>query len=317
MEFNQFPYTYKEGLEKDANQKISEITQKRNESINKLDASKRNTVRNLNSFKSTGNLPAGPYMGGGGIIGLIVGVFVCFTNGDAIDSQIHFSASLGSAFAFWFMFGVIGGILGLIIWGLIAAAQSRSNKSIDNRIASTEKNADSQIAKETKRFDKVIGQVRQEADAQYKVYLQGFNAEAQKMSVRFAESSLAVEVIDWMTSGFANTIDAADRRSHVQEINIPFVFKTYRNKIECNLGTFDFEIKRCDELETPLEQTALTRAIASAIQLNITMKYPQDASGTNIVTNISYAYYKDYVSATIIYTATNGNYKKTKSWTEK
>ncbi len=314
MNFNQFPYTYKEELERSTNQRISQITNQKNDAIHRLNTSKNNTVSNLNSSKSTGEPQYLSFAGGGGVVGLIVGVFVCFTNGDAIDSQIHFSDSIGSAFAFWFMFGIIGAVLGLIICGLIAAAQNGSNKSIDNQIASANQNAENKIATENENCEKAIAKVRAEADAQYQAYLNGFNAEAQKMSVRFAESPLAVEVIDWMTNGFVKTIDAADRRSHIQQINIPFVFKIYRNKIECNLGTYDFEIKRCDELETPLEQTALTRAIASAIQLNITMKYPQDASGTNIVTNIKYDYYNTYVSATIVYTATNGNYKETRGW---
>lgn len=314
MNFNQFPYTYKEELERRTNQRISQITNQKNDAIHRLNTSKNNTVRNLNSSKSTGEPQYLGFAGGGGVVGLIVGIFVCFTNGDAIDSQINFSDSIGSAFAFWFMFGIIGAVLGLIICGLIAAAQNGSNKSIDNQIASANQNAENRIALENENYDKAIAKVREEANEQYQSYLNGFNTEAQKMSVRFAESPLAVEVIDWMTNGFAKTIDAADRRSHIQEINIPFVFRTYRNKIECNLGTFDFEIKRCDELETPLEQTALTRAIASAIQLNITMKYPQDASGTSVVTNIAYDYKNDNVMATIVYTAPNGNYKATRGW---
>ena len=314
MDFNRLPYIYKEELDKITNKKISQITQQKNDAIHKLNTSKNNTVNSLNSSKSNGELPYLGFAGGGGIIGLIVGIFVCFTNGDAIDSQINFSDSIGSAFGFWIIFGIIGAVLGLIICGLIAAAQNGSNKSLDNQIASANQNAENRIALENENCDKAIARVREEANAQYQAYLNGFNAEAQKMSVRFAESPLAVEVIDWMTSGFVKTIDNADRRSHIQEINIPFVFRTYRNKIECNLGTFDFEIKRCDELETPLEQTALTRAIASAIQLNVTMKYPQDSSGTNVVTNIVYEYKNDNVMATIVYTAPNGNYKATRGW---
>lgn len=134
------------------------------------------------------------------------------------------------------------------------------------------------------------------------------------MSVRYAESALATEVINWMTEGFARTIDATDRRSHIERINVPFSFNVYTNKITCNLGTYDFEIKRCANLTSPLEQTAIARAIASAIQLNITMKYPKDASGTDFVLNISYAYAENHVSASITYTAPNGNYRSVQSW---
>ena len=134
------------------------------------------------------------------------------------------------------------------------------------------------------------------------------------MSVRYSESKLATEVIDWMSKGFSKTIDASDRRSHIEKINVPFSFKVYPDKISCPLGTYDFEIKRCANLNSPLEQTALARAIASSIQLNITMKYPKDASGTDFVLDIAYAYSENYVSISIIYTAPNGNYKPVKQW---
>jgi hypothetical protein len=265
MQFNQFPYSFLQELDRVTNQKINQVTQQKNEAIHRLNTNNNNTVHNLSSSKNTSEPKYGQFAGGGFITGLVIGAFVCFTNGDAIDAKINFSDSIGSAFMFWLMFGAIGAVIGLILCGLVASAQNGSNRSIDNQIETAKNNTEQRIADETKRCEEAIQKIRDDANYQYQNYLSGFNAEAQKMSVRFAESPLAVEVIDWMTNGFAKTIDAADRRSHIQEINIPFVFRTYRNKIECNLGTFDFEIKRCDELETPLEQTALTRAIASAI----------------------------------------------------
>lgn len=314
MQFNQFPYSFLQELDRVTSQKINQVTQQKNEAIQRLNTNNNNTVHNLSSSKNTSEPKYGQFASGGFITGLVIGAFVCFTNGDAIDAKINFSDSIGSAFMFWLMFGAIGAVVGLILCGLVASVQNGSNRSIDNQIATAKNNTEQRIADETQKCEEAIQKIRDDANYQYQNYLSGFNAEAQKMSVRFAESPLAVEVIDWMTNGFAKTIDAADRRSHIQEINVPFVFRTYRNKIECNLGTFDFEIKRCDELETPLEQTALTRAIASAIQLNITMKYPQDASGTNVVTNIAYDYKNDNVMATIVYTAPNGNYKATRGW---
>lgn len=314
MQFDQFPYSFKQNLDTLTNQKINQVNQQKNDAVYRLNKFKDNAVHSLSSSKNNSEPEYGTFAGGGFVTGLVVGAFVCFTNGDAIDAKINFSSSIGSALMFWLLFGIVGAVIGLILCGLLAAAQNGSNNSIDNQIASQKRSTDQKIEMENQKCNEIIKRIREDANAQYVAYLNGFNAEAQKMSVRFAESPLAVEVIDWMTNGFANTINSADRRSHVQEIKIPFVFKIYRNKIECNLGTYDFEIKRCDELETPLEQTALARAIASAIQLNITMKYPQDVSGTKIVTDISYDYYNNHVSATIIYTATNGNYKKTRGW---
>ena len=171
------------------------------------------------------------------------------------------------------------------------------------------------IEEERKKFEENIEKIKQEYEIRFADYVKLFEKKAQDLSVNYAESAVAVEVIEWMTAGFCKTIDSADRRSHIQEISVPFIFRTYRNKIECQLGIFDFEIKRCDELKNPLEQTALARAIAAAVQLNITMQYPEDISGTTVVTNIFYAYDDDNVATTITYTAPNGNYTKTRDWT--
>ena len=171
------------------------------------------------------------------------------------------------------------------------------------------------IEEEQKNFEESIEEIKRENELRFSEYVKLFEKKAQDLSINYAESTVAVEVIDWMTDGFSKTVDSADRRSHIQEISVPFAFRTYRNKIECQLGTFDFEIKRCDELRNPLEQTALARAIAAAVQLNITMKYPEDVSGTDVVTNIFYTYNDDNVVTTITYTALNGNYKETRGWT--
>lgn len=92
------------------------------------------------------------------------------------------------------------------------------------------------------------------------------------------------------------------------------MFTVFANKITCNLGTYDFEIKRCANLPNPLAQTVLARAIASAMQLNIIMKYLQDNSGTDIVTNMNYTYGENNVTTTLTYTAPNGNFKATRGW---
>ena len=117
-----------------------------------------------------------------------------------------------------------------------------------------------------------------------------------------------------MTNGFCKTIDAADRRGHVEKITVPFVFNVFVDKITCNLGTFDFELKRCRSLNNPLEQTALARAIVSAIQLNIIMRYPKDSSGTDVSIDISYSYTDEYSATTITYVAPNGHYKAVRGW---
>ena len=196
-----------------------------------------------------------------------------------------------------------GAIIGAVRAGSVNAEHDRKEKVAEQKAAS-----------ERDWCEKATREIYAQAARDIASYETAFEVEAQKMSVKYAESTLAIEVINWITEGFSGIIDAADRHSHIERINVPFSFNVYANKITCNLGTYDFEIKRCAYLTTPLQQTAIARAIASAIQLNITMKYPRDVSGTDFVLNISYDYAQDYVSVEITYTASNGNYCAAKQW---
>lgn len=283
MKLDLFPPVYKSELDVRTQQIVSQ-EQSRSKS-------QQNTIRN-----NTGSKPDSfMIVIGTGFVGFVIGFFICCANCEspkASDSLLP-----------WFLW-TIGA---LIVGGIIAAA---INKSYEESVRTANYNANN----EAKNSEKMINQVRASAEQEYANYVANFESSAQQMSVQFAESQLAIEVIDWMTTGYTKTIDSADRRSHIESVNIPFVFNVYTNRITCNLGTFDFEIKRCRNLNGPLEQTALARAIASAIQLNITMKYPKDISGTDIVTNISYSYGNDFVSATLIYTAANGNYRAVRDW---
>ncbi len=289
MSFDYFPPSY--------NKKLDAMAQDSIDRENKRSQERQTDIKN-----QPGKTPeAASIVMGGGIVGAVVGFFVCANDVSSGFSNDDWGpiASLG----LWILYAIIGLIAGGIIYGFVKAKHN-SNTSDASVWAQNE------ISASKNRIEDIIKKKEQDA----RTYYQQFEAAAQQMSVQFAESQLALEVIEWMTNGFIKSINAADRRTHIQSINIPFVFYVYKNKITCNLGTYDFELKRCRNLNGPLEQTALARAIASAIQLNITMKYPQDSSGTNIVINTTYAYNDDHVSASVIYTAPNGNYRTVRDW---
>ena len=274
MSFNVFPPVFKRNLDERVKDDIDR--EKRRTDV---------TQKTINSNKSEKPAATGFFVAGA-VIGFGVDMFMCIAkdNGNT-----------------WWT--ILGLILGGIMYGIVLAVH---NESISN--------ADEKLSREINLSQRTICQIVETAEDEYKKYCSEFEESAQIMSVDFAESQLAIEVIDWITNGFIKTNDAADRRTHIQEIHIPFVFNVHKNKITCNLGTYDFELKRCRNLNSPLEQTALSRAIAAAIQLNITIKYPQDSSGTNVVINTTYTYNDDHVSASVIYTAPNGNYRAVRDW---
>lgn len=285
MKVYEFPTTYKQTLDQRTAQKI-------------IDEESRSNNQQYSIRRQLGEKPDGSiYTLGVGFVGFVIGFFICCNNGDNPDGTI------GSTLGTW----LICTIIGLVIGAIISSSVSKSyNESVNAANCSLEREKEQTVHNKEK--------IQADAEKEYCDYIAQFEAAAQSMSVQFAESQLAIEVIEWMTQGFAKAIDSTDRRSHVERIDVPFMFQVYSSKITCDLGTFDFVIERCRDLESPLEQTALSRAIASAIQLNITMKYPKDASGTDIVTDIYYRYRTDYVNTTVFYSAANGNYKAVRDW---
>ena len=274
MEFNQFPHQFAATKNNEVKLKIAQL---------RNDCEQHHT--------SSSNVPSEPNPWKFGCLSFVVGYFIIYLIAGLAMFILGPVAEVGAvAFVpFW-------------IWYSIsrykAKKQAYSSAVADNRT----------------QIHQRIYVLEEQTKREIEEYQRLFESNAQKMSVDFAESKLATEVINWMTDGFSRTIDATDRRSHIEKINVPFSFNVYTNKITCNLGTYDFEIKRCADLTSPLQQTAIARAIASAIQLNITMKYPKDVTGTEFVLNTSYTYIGDCVSVVITYTAPNGNYQSVQSW---
>ena len=283
MNLNKFPPVYKAELDKRTQQQLLAETDH--------SAEAQRSMRATSAPKPDGGLITFC----GGVIGCAIGFFTCVSNCNG--------ETFGEVFGPWILLTIAGLAVGGILAAIINKQYEENAQEIASQISSEENH--SQVSRE---------KILTDAENEYERYVLSFESVAQSMSVQFAESQLAVEVVEWMTNGFIKTIDAADRRSHIENIYIPFNFNIYANKITCNLGTFDFEIKRCRNLNNPLEQTALARAIASTIQLNITMKYPQDISGTNIVINTGYSYGEDHVSTNVVYTANNGNYRAVRDW---
>lgn len=261
----------------------SESRSKEQKNLQDAISEKEKQIKNINdsrkkvtSFGEAMNVAMG--------LGLLVGVVVCVAEQSP-------SSILG---------GVFLGFLGGIVWFLVETMLSLSSKP------------DREIQKVKEDYELHEKDIKARSEKERQEYLEKFESEAQNRSVKFADSALAQEVISWMSEGFYKNIDTADRRSHIEQISVPFLFSIYTNKITCNLGTYDFNLKRCENLKSAIDQTALARAIASTIQLNVMMKYPNDISGTTISIKIGYTYDVDCVNVLISYVAPNGNYKSVK-----
>lgn len=283
MQTNVFPSEYNRMVDSRTNNRVNEARQRSSSRIQSINNSRTSAPKDY-----------------GTLWGIMIGMFGGFI---ACSCVCISNDSASAGFGTWVVVNIISIVIGVLI-----------DKSAERAYDDNQANADSRIREEESSIENVVKKIQSDAQSEKSQYFSEFENNAQNLSVQFAESELAKEVIEWMTNGFCKTIDAADRRSHVEKITVPFVFNVFNNKITCNLGTFDFELKRCRNLNSPLEQTALARAIVSAIQLNIIMKYPKDSSGTDISIDISYSYTNEYPATTITYVAPNGNYKAVRGW---
>ena len=179
--------------------------------------------------------------------------------------------------------------------------------------------ASANVCEESKRCNDAIELLTKRAQQDCEEYAKNFEQSVQEKSVHFVKGSLVQMIAEQMASIFSKYVDTADRRKHIPNINIPFSFQVFRNKITFPLGTFDFEIERCRALGDCAEQAALSMAIASSVQTDIVMKYPQDKSGTDIDVSIRYTYGGEYgpATATITYSAPNGNFMNVQDWQER
>jgi len=281
-----FPPVFNSQLEAETTQAINDETSNYTRRKDKLD-----------SGRITEKPVFGVFTGACTGIGATIGTVLCVHGGFTLDLP----GTLDS-FIYLVMRILIGTVAGLVL-GLIldifARAIYRSNNSsIDNRIASAQENM------ENRQKGLALSKERRMRD-----YLTAFETDAQNRSVDFAGGGLARDATTKMGGAICDTIDSADRRPHITQVNAPFVFKVFANKITWEHGEYDLEIERWCKLESPIAQAALARAIASAAQLDIRMAYPTLFSDTNVVVNIAYGYTKDSAIATVTYQANNGNYR--------
>lgn len=271
------------------------------------------------------------------IIGITVALFFAFGEGFWWKLLALVTGIVGGALAGFLagpIYGFIcGPILGVVLspigYPIFRAVCNKKNKKAEAAYLelAREKALDIERAKNDARSK--IAQINKDAEERIASYTQMFEQRAQELSVNYANSSLAKEVIAWLTDGFLKTIYAADRAAHIERITVPFKFYVREGEITCNTGAYNFEQHRCENLPNVLAQAALARAIASQIQLRVMMQYDKDSSGTDYVIDITYSYsqntsssyyysynsrHYDYVLADLVYSAPNGNYKPVQKW---
>ena len=214
-------------------------------------------------------------------------------------------------------------IAGTVIFGLVINNMRRKRVLADLTALENE------MAEERQKHSDSIAAVRREAAEESEAYRIAFEEEARQMSLRFAESELVDQVVDWALQLIAPVIDSANRASHIEQVDIAATFAVGTNAIAFSAvestpgnlnGTnfacsvFDFEKNRCRNLTSPVEQAALAHVLGSKMQITLMLQYPQDPSGSVPSVSVSDLYELNAANASIRYHAANLNYQAVKNW---
>ena len=299
-QFGMSPSAYREELEKSKAEIFATIEQNASADTNAISRQKTNGNNKGRSFRIC--MIVG---------GVLAGINLIYTFTNCYGMFCDMSSERSDAAASRFFSGLI---ITVVIVGLAAVAGAIIESVVQSSSRNKDIMLDQQIAARNNNVPYQKEQVTKDYEQRYINYLTSFENEAKRLSVQYAESSVAKEVVEWMTNGFSAAIDAMDRRPHIKIITVPFVFNVYREKITCNIGVYDFEIHRCAFLNSMLEQAALARALATEMQIKLSMKYPKDISGGDVQIKIEYSYPKDSAAVTLRYQSINGEYQGTKSW---
>lgn len=164
-----------------------------------------------------------------------------------------------------------------------------------------------------------IDSIEEQANQKKQEYKEEFENEVEKFSMRFLENPATKKIINLLWNNLSNEISNADRRSFDKEVSVPFRFSVFCDKIDWGCGCVDgkffyFANNNCENLKGPLEQTALSWAIAIGLKNEIMQKFSIDPSGTKSNVDIRRSSYNEAARIEITYTATNGYYQEPKPW---
>ena len=222
------------------------------------------------------------------------------------------------SFAGNFFGALISFILGFVIGPIIGGAVAYFiEKSADKEYKLLNESVDEKIENLNFEKERLKEELSKEIQSIKNDYTKRFEDISNTVSIeKFAGSKLLEEknIVNWIMDNFGRYIDMAQREKHIKNVEIVYQFNVFTDKITCSGGTFDFNIQRCPELTSAIEQTALAMAIATELKIRTVMTYPKDVKDKDAKVSVKYSYTQTNVQANLIYTAVNGNYEPVGSW---
>ena len=313
MELTLFPPLKKQEIEKQLKKSLEEVDVQTNQNIDNINRKAINSANKISQStpnKISNNEIENKKSDAYGIIGLIGGAILGY---------------IDSGFLGLIVLGIIGAFIGGIIGSAIGKSNEKTHNNMVENIAKQNQqksqayydNAKKLVEEEKIKNKRAKKNLEQQWNKKYQEYKNNFETAVTQKAAQFAESPLVKRVVDLLTMEMIKVIDNADRNPANESIYVKFNFQVFIHQITSNagsFGTYDFNQNRCQNLTSAVEQAAIARAIATQINVNLIMRYPQDISGPVPQIKIEHFYTDDTAFTEIEYKSANGYYKAAQKW---
>ena len=113
---------------------------------------------------------------------------------------------------------------------------------------------------------------------------------------------------------FLEEINSQDRNAGVRKIEASFVIKTYADKVWTLSNEYPLMNILFKPLEGFAEEMAMTRSVASAVQVELMTLLPEDPSGSQYSLDMQESYEFDAAVMRIVYRADNKGFEEIRNW---
>ena len=164
------------------------------------------------------------------------------------------------------------------------------------------------------RHDEAIRKINAEIDRECREFNEGFEEEVRNKIADFSQPPIDQLYIRKFADEFLEEINSQDRNAGVRKIEASFVIKTYADKVWTLSNEYPLMNILFKPLEGFAEEMAMTRSVASAVQVELMTLLPEDPSGSQYSLDMQESYEFDAAVMRIVYRADNKGFEEIRNW---
>lgn len=234
----------------------------------------------------------------GGKVGLVIGSCLCIGTGAMVDVDTG-TIPLTCFF--------VSPIIAIPIAYKIIQIKIHINKRKKQRLDNGMRNVEIQ-------HDEAIRKINAEIDRECREFNEGFEEEVRNKIAEFSQPPIDQLYIRKFTNEFLDEISSQDRSAGARKIEAALTIKTYADKVLTLSNEYPLMNILFKPLEGFAEEMAMSRSVASAVQVELMTLLPEDPSGSQYFIEMQEGYELDAAVIRMVYKADNKGFKEIRSW---